>query len=73
MIVTGLALLLTVALLAGGLQLRRGACRQRLERRRVRVLLEEQLTRHRIDALTRATLRAMGRVADDSRRPGAAV
>ncbi len=72
MIVTGLVLLLVLALVVGGLRLVQQVRRQQLEQRRLRIYLEEQLTRRRIDALTWATLRAMRQVADEYRRPNGA-
>jgi hypothetical protein len=66
--VMGLVLLLGLALVAGSLQLMQHVRRRQLEHRRLRIYLEEQLTRRRIDALTWATLRAMRQIADDYQR-----
>ncbi len=70
--VTGLVLLLVIALVVGGLRLVQQVRQRQLEQRRMRLYLEEQLTRRRIDALTWATLRAMRQIANEYRRPDGA-
>jgi hypothetical protein len=66
-IAAGLVVLVVIALAASAVTFAR-VRQRRLEQRRLRVYLEEQLTRRQIDNLTWATLRAMRQIVDDYQR-----